>query len=79
MEGPIGYGTIFKITTSGTLTTLYNFSFTDGSEPDGGLVQGSDGNFYGTTIYGRRPQLRHSFQDDPQRHFDHALQLLRSA
>ena len=50
--GPNGYGSIFKITTSGTLTTLYSFNNTDGSEPTGGLVQGSDGNFYGTTSLG---------------------------
>jgi uncharacterized repeat protein (TIGR03803 family) len=47
----IGCGTIFKITPSGTLTTLHSFDKTDGSGP-GGLVQGTDGNFYGTTIQG---------------------------
>jgi uncharacterized repeat protein (TIGR03803 family) len=49
-------GTVFKITTSGTLTSLYSFCAashcTDGSVPTSGLVQGTDGNFYGTTIYG---------------------------
>jgi uncharacterized repeat protein (TIGR03803 family) len=47
-----GCGTIFKITPSGTLTTLYNFSGMDGAEPDAGLVQATDGNFYGTTDEG---------------------------
>ena len=47
-----GSGTVFKITTSGTLTTLHSFNGTDGSGPAGGLVQGSDGNFYGTTFAG---------------------------
>jgi uncharacterized repeat protein (TIGR03803 family) len=51
-----GCGTVFKITPSGTLTTLYQFctltSCTDGANPYGSLVQGTDGNFYGTTIYG---------------------------
>jgi len=46
-----GYGTIFKITTTGTLTTLHSFDLTDGSGPTG-LVQASDGNFYGTTNSG---------------------------
>jgi uncharacterized repeat protein (TIGR03803 family) len=46
------YGTVFKITPSGTLTTLHFFDGTDGSEPDG-LIQASDGNFYGTTNGGR--------------------------
>jgi uncharacterized repeat protein (TIGR03803 family) len=45
-------GTVFKITPSGTLTTLYTFGGTDGSQPLAGLVQGSDGNFYGTTYMG---------------------------
>ncbi len=44
-----GNGTVFKITPSGTVTTLYSFACTDGCAPFGGLVQGSDGNFYGTT------------------------------
>jgi uncharacterized repeat protein (TIGR03803 family) len=45
-------GTVFKITPSGTLTTLHTFDGTDGSQPLAGLVQGPDGNFYGTTYYG---------------------------
>jgi uncharacterized repeat protein (TIGR03803 family) len=44
-----GCGTIFKLTPSGTLTTLHSFAGTDGASPLAGLVQGSDGNFYGTT------------------------------
>jgi uncharacterized repeat protein (TIGR03803 family) len=49
-----GAGTIFKITPSGTLTTLFKFSFVtkDGAYPNGGLIQGTDGNFYGTTSAG---------------------------
>jgi uncharacterized repeat protein (TIGR03803 family) len=46
-------GTVFKITPSGTLTTLYNFctqsGCSDGANPQGGLIQSADGNFYGTT------------------------------
>ena len=45
-------GTIFKITPSGTLTTLHSFSGTDGSSPAAGLTQGIDGNLYGTTTSG---------------------------
>ena len=44
-----GCGTIFRITPSGTFTGLYSFSATDGAKPVAGFVQGSDGNFYGTT------------------------------
>src|SRR5260370_16629117 len=42
-------GTVFNITPSGVLTTLYSFDGRDGSEPYGGGVQGKDGRFYGTT------------------------------
>jgi len=44
-----GCGTVFKVTPSGTLTTLHSFDGTDGAYPYTGLVQGADGNFYGTT------------------------------
>ena len=47
-----GNGTVFKMTPSGTITTLHSFACTDGCAPYGGLVQGSDGNFYGTTRSG---------------------------
>lgn len=42
-------GTIFKIKTDGTLTTLHRFTGSDGANPVGNLVLGTDGNFYGTT------------------------------
>jgi len=46
-------GTIFKITPSGALTTLYQFSGgADGMYPEASLVLGSDGNYYGTTNIG---------------------------
>jgi uncharacterized repeat protein (TIGR03803 family) len=45
-------GTVFKITPSGALTTLHSFRGKDGYWPVGGLTQGSDGNFYGTTSRG---------------------------
>ena len=48
-----GLGTIFKVTPSGTLTSLYSFSGgNDGAVPIAGLVQGVDGSFYGTTYEG---------------------------
>jgi uncharacterized repeat protein (TIGR03803 family) len=47
-----GCGTVFRITAGGTLTVLHNFVYTDGAHPVGGLVQGTDGNFYGTTEAG---------------------------
>ena len=49
-------GTVFKMTPSGTLTTLYNFcaqkNCTDGENPAGQLLQAKDGNLYGTTFFG---------------------------
>jgi len=47
-----GCGTVFKITLGGTLTTLHSFVGSDGINPWAGLVQASDGNFYGTTAAG---------------------------
>ena len=47
-----GCGTVFKITPGGTLTTLHIFDSTDGANPIAGLVQATDGNFYGTTYAG---------------------------
>jgi uncharacterized repeat protein (TIGR03803 family) len=44
-------GTIFKITPTGTLTTLHSFSFVDGGGPNT-LIQATDGSFYGTTFWG---------------------------
>src|SRR6266436_2185129 len=46
------YGTVFKITTSGVLTTLHNFDDTEGKGIVAGLVQTSDGNFYGAAGQG---------------------------
>ncbi len=49
-------GTVFKVTTSGSLVTLHNFcsqtSSADGSSPSAALILGTDGNFYGTTFGG---------------------------
>jgi uncharacterized repeat protein (TIGR03803 family) len=45
-------GTIFKISTTGTLTTLFTFSGTNGIHPCGGLTLGNDGNLYGMTSAG---------------------------
>jgi len=53
--GANGDGTVFQITTGGTLTTLHNFNHLspiDGAQPYGGLIQARDGNLYGTTNRG---------------------------
>jgi len=51
--GANALGTVYKLTPGGTLTTLYSFTGgTDGSNPDAPLVQGTDGNLYGSTPFG---------------------------
>ena len=54
--GAYGEGTVFKLTTGGTLTTLYSFcaqaGCPDGYSPPGTLILGSNGSFFGTTEYG---------------------------
>jgi uncharacterized repeat protein (TIGR03803 family) len=50
-DGVLSFGTVFKITPGGTLTTLYSFG-TDGLRPYAGLALASDGIFYGTTVLG---------------------------
>ncbi|QMU31362.1 choice-of-anchor tandem repeat GloVer-containing protein [Adhaeribacter radiodurans] len=51
--GANNQGTIFKIAPSGTITTIINFiSSVTGSNPQGSLTLGSDGNFYGMATYG---------------------------
>jgi uncharacterized repeat protein (TIGR03803 family) len=47
-----GCGTVFKVTPAGVLTTLHSFDGADGSYPDGALIQATDGNLYGTTASG---------------------------
>ena len=51
-QGTVLRGTVFKMTTNGTLTTLVNFYKTNGEKPYAGLALGHDGNFYGTTEWG---------------------------
>ncbi len=55
--GPSDSGTVYRISPSGTMTTIYNFcaaggTCTDGAEPFFGLTLGADGNLYGTTNQG---------------------------
>jgi uncharacterized repeat protein (TIGR03803 family) len=53
LGGTYNYGTIFKVTATGTITVLRHLNAaTDGSYPQGNLVQGSDGSFYGMTSNG---------------------------
>jgi uncharacterized repeat protein (TIGR03803 family) len=76
--GAHNWGTVFRITPSGTMTRLYNFcslsNCADGAAPYAGLVQGSDGNLYGTTEQGGRDGNGTVFKITP----NGALKTLRS-
>jgi uncharacterized repeat protein (TIGR03803 family) len=48
-----GCGAVFEITATGTEKVLYGFAGgVDGDRPYGGLIMDTQGNLYGTTIYG---------------------------
>ncbi len=50
--GAYDNGIAFEVTPAGSLTVLYSFTGgQDGSTPGAVLAHGSDGNFYGTTLY----------------------------
>jgi uncharacterized repeat protein (TIGR03803 family) len=82
--GDFDCGTIFKITPSGTSTTIYSFAGATTPEgticPDGQvpspLIQASDGNFYGTTLYGGHSDLT---EFDARRGAEEGLRLDASA
>jgi uncharacterized repeat protein (TIGR03803 family) len=52
--GTYSIGTVFSVSSSRTLTTLYNFGSqaNDGINPYSGLILANDDNFYGTTYNG---------------------------
>ena len=54
LGGAFNLGTVFKMTPTGVVTVLHSFgeSPNDGANPMGSLVQGADGNLYGTTTSG---------------------------
>ncbi len=65
--GAGGFGTVFKLTPSGTETVLYSFAggSGDGAAPEAGVIQGSDGNFYGCTLQGGAGGLGTVFELTP--------------
>ena len=65
--GPTRNGTVFKMTKAGALTTLLEFpydpttdTFPNGVSPQAALVQGTDGNYYGTTVGGGTPNVQNT-------------------
>jgi len=60
-------GTAFKMTPTGIVTILYSFSrYSRPGRPYGPLIQGSDGNFYGTTLSGGQKNGGVVFKLTPQ-------------
>jgi uncharacterized repeat protein (TIGR03803 family) len=61
-----GCGTVFELTPSGRLTILWNFEGgNDGQFPYSGPIEGTDGNFYGTTYQGGANEFGTIFQLTP--------------
>jgi uncharacterized repeat protein (TIGR03803 family) len=54
---PFGLGTVFKLSPTGSLTTLFSFSNSNGARPYAALTQGADGDLYGTTFQGGSSNL----------------------
>ncbi len=52
--GAFNFGSIYEITAAGAFKTVYSFAGapSDAANPEAGLIQASNGNFYGTTYAG---------------------------
>ena len=67
--GANGFGTVFKMDVSGSLTTLHTFSGADGVSPSAALIRASDGHLYGTTLSGGASGFGTVFRMDPTGNF----------
>jgi uncharacterized repeat protein (TIGR03803 family) len=62
LSGESGNGTVFEINNSATESLLYKFAPSpNGTNPNGGFVRDSAGNFYGTTTYGGTGSCNNGF------------------
>jgi uncharacterized repeat protein (TIGR03803 family) len=61
-------GSVFKITPEGKMTFLYIFDGAHGANPQGPLVQGANGNFYGTAAGGGAQDAGTVFEITPTGH-----------
>lgn len=73
-ESGTNSGSVFRLRRNGTFTILYDFcvqkgSCPDGANPEAALVQGGDGNFYGTTALGGASNLGTIFRITPKGQF----------
>ena len=64
----LGNGAVYRMDASGAVTVLHGFSWPDGELPFGGVIQASDGNFYGTTLAGGAWGSGTVFKIDPAGH-----------
>ena len=65
--GGLASGAVYQFSAAGVVTVLHGFNDTpDGNVPNGGLVLGSDGNFYGTTEYGGTSHLGTAYRISPE-------------
>ena len=76
----LGFGTIFRLSPDGTFTNLYLFSGgNDGGFPQASLVQGTDGNFYGSTEAGGPSSIGTVFRIAPDGQFQSLFAFLSSS
>jgi uncharacterized repeat protein (TIGR03803 family) len=71
-NGTYTYGTVYKMTTAGAYSAIYNFCAegggcaTTGGYPEGGVVLGFDGNLWGTTLNGGKDAAGTVFKVTPE-------------
>jgi uncharacterized repeat protein (TIGR03803 family) len=63
------YGTVYKLSPTGSMTVLYQFDEQHGAYPYAPLIEGSDGNFYGVTSAGGNLNLGIVFKIAPSGKF----------
>jgi uncharacterized repeat protein (TIGR03803 family) len=63
------YGAVYKLTSAGLLTVLYQFDQAHGTSPYTPLVEGNDGEFYGVTVKGGNLNLGVVFRISPKGKF----------
>jgi uncharacterized repeat protein (TIGR03803 family) len=65
---PPGEGTVYRMGKGGNVAALHKFEFDlgrEGTNPHAGIIQGTDGNFYGVTIGGGKHQAGTVFKMTP--------------
>lgn len=64
-DSPIRYGVVYRMDKAGTVTVMHTFTGPDGASPWAALVQGADGQLYGSTVVGGASGLGVLFRLDP--------------